>query len=60
MSYDNSICLKFYIANTVYFSFSGMQFYVVMYLSLRDCKTRLTVVIYSRYFLVFKMFHFTN
>lgn len=43
-----------------FFSFSGMQFCVVMWLSLRDCKTRLTVDIYSRYFLVFKMFHFTN
>lgn len=56
MSYDNNICLQFYMANIVFFSFSGMQFYVVMYLSLRDCKTRLTVDIYSRYFLGFKCF----
>lgn len=43
-----------------FFSFLGMQFYVVMYLSLKACKTKLTVDIYSRYLLKFRMFHFTN
>lgn len=48
------------MADTVLFlfSFPGMQFCVVMYLSLKACKTKLTVDIYSRYFLEFKMFHF--